>query len=392
MTVTSYNDCYNMALYLNTTGLDNEYMSFKEGALLNGAIGSGIALCPFLYKNIKKFISQKNLKPTFAELRLQVEMKNAIKDNSIFKTLKNAYVYDNIKNYQSKLPVSGAKAYYFKDAQRLLNEAKKLKGAEQSKKLKEFNQAFSKAKLDAYKAKFTGSLKPTTSLGKTGNALKTYTGIRALNTGIKTLNAGSKTFRGLSKFVKGNAAFALISVACDLDKFTAAKQVGGTKAMTKEIAKSTGVAVAESVGFMAGMKAGSAIGASVGTCFGPGVGTFIGGVTGALIGGVLGWTGGKIMHKALGCDVSEADKIGTKKAKLRALHAKYHKNSRKNLLYETATAVTNDSQTIEEAKANGLKEEDAINPIVKQRMQKAKQSIINIASNEPELLDELKTE
>ena len=516
MSVNGYNDYYNLAMYLNTTGLDNSYMSFTDGVILNGAIGSGIELIRHGGGKIYSKFS-KNKPSKLTQLRKQIELRQ-LKGKSTFETCKNASRYNTILEIEKSIPKAVAgKADYFKDAQKALaeaaklkgaaqaakfqeaaklfeaanlkaakdvyykearkllaeanqlkgsardaklkelkkvydaakvkvnstqyyadvkklfdeakglsgtalakkikqadkllsknlllelkagyftsarqalNEAKTLRGAAQAKKLKEAEQLIAQAKLDAYKAKYNGNLKPKSFLGKAKNTVKTVTGVRAANTAVKSLNAGSKVFRVAGKFVKGNAAFAALSVAADYDKFAAAKKAGGTKAMTKEIAKSTGVAAVEAVGFMAGMKAGAAIGTAVGTVV-PGVGNIVGGIAGAIIGGLASWGLGKLAHKALGCDVSEADKIGTKKAKLRALRAKYSRSARENLVKESTLTLAQDMQKAQEAAAKGVQDPKMENPVMKERMEKAAVSLQNIAEKDPELMQDIATD
>ena len=516
MSVNGYNDYYNLAMYLNTTGLDNSYMSFTDGVLLNGAIGSGIELARYGGGKLYNTFS-KNKPSKFTQLSKQIELQQ-LKGKSAFETYKNASRYNTILEMEKSIPRAVAgKADYFKEAQKALAEASKLKGAAQAakfqeaaklfdaanlkaakdvyykearkllaeannltgsarraklaelkkvydaakikvnstqyyadvkklfdeakglsgsalskkikqadkllnknllpelkanyynqarqalseakglkgaaqvKKLKEAEQLIAQAKLDAYKAKYNGNLKPKSVLGKVKNTAKTVTGVRAANTAVKSLNAGSKVFRVAGKFVKGNAAFAALSVAADYDKFAAAKQAGGTKAMTKEIAKSTGVAAVEAVGFMAGMKAGAAIGTAVGSVV-PGVGNIVGGIAGAVIGGLASWGLGKLAHKALGCDVSEADKIGTKKAKLRALRAKYSRSTRENLVKESALTLAQDMQAAQQLEQQGQKDPKMSNPVMKERMEKAAVSLQNIAEDDPELMQDIATD
>ena len=387
MVNSDYKDYYNLALYLNTYNVNTDYMSFTDGVLMNGAMGSGLHLFKSGGEKVIEMFS-KNKPSKFTKLRRQLEMRNAVKASKKWDMFKNAWRYNQIKDLSKQLPTSTVmsntefrqlttaqqaqirqqafKARYFKRARKLLDEAKTLKGAAQAKKLKEFKQAFAEAKLAAYKAKFKGNLRPTTLLGKVKNTAQTVTGVRAANTAVKSLASTSKIIRNVGRFAKGHAAFAVLSVAADYEKFAAAKTAGGNKAMVKEIAKSSGVAAAEAVGFVAGMKAGAAIGTAVGTAV-PVLGNIVGGIAGAVIGGFLSWGLGKLTHKALGCDVSEADKIGTKTAKLEALKAKYHSGARKRLVTQSAAAI-----------AQTIKAEHS--------------SIDNILEDDPSLLEDLQSE
>jgi len=385
-------------------------MSFQDGVILNGAIGSTLAGLGWGKDKVVNFFS-KNKPSDFTRLRQQLEMRNAVRGNNTFQTLRNSWRWNDLMKYESKMPravsytpeqfaqlkpklqqrvrIQGRQARHYKKARALLAEAKTLKGAAQAQKIKEFKQAFANARLASYKAKYTGCLRPTSFLGKTKNAIKTATGVRAANTTLKTINAASPALRTAGKFVKGNAAFAALSVAADYDKFAAAKQVGGNKAMTKEIAKSTGVAAVEAVGFWAGMKAGAAIGTAVGTAF-PGVGNVVGGIAGAIIGGLASWGLGSLAHNALGCDKSEAEKITTKNARLLALKAKYNKETREDLVLTSAEILRKDTKALQNAEANNT--ELNISPVVMERYENAMASLNNIAENDPELFDKLEHE
>ena len=412
MVNSDYKDYYNLALYLNTYNVNTDYMSFTDGVLMNGAMGSGLHLFKSGGEKVIEMFS-KNKPSKFTKLRRQLEMRNAVKASKKWDMFKNAWRYNQIKDLSKQLPTSTVmsnaefrqlttaqqaqirqqafKARYFKRARKLLDEAKTLKGAAQAKKLKEFKQAFAEAKLAAYKAKFKGNLRPTTLLGKVKNTAQTVTGVRAANTAVKSLASTSKIIRNVGRFAKGHAAFAVLSVAADYEKFAAAKTAGGNKAMVKEIAKSSGVAAAEAVGFVAGMKAGAAIGTAVGTAV-PVLGNIVGGIAGAVIGGFLSWGLGKLTHKALGCDVSEADKIGTKTAKLEALKAKYHSGARKRLVTQSAAAIAQTIKAEQEAKAKGQEVPELKNPVVKERYDKAVSSIDNILEDDPSLLEDLQSE
>lgn len=406
----NYNDYYNLALYMNTVDCKSDYMSFQDGVVLNGAIGSGLALTQYGGQKVANLFS-KNKLSDFAKLRQQLEMRNAVRGNNLAETLRNSWRWNDLQKYGRKIPQArvlspaeyaklssakqlkvqrlGHQARHYKKARRLLEEAKTLKGAEQAKKIKEFKQAFADARLSAYKAKFTGNLRPTSLIGRSTNAIKTATGVRALNTGLKTVNAASPVLRTAGKFLKGKGAFAALSVAADYDKFIAANEVGGKKAMTKEIAKSTGVAVAEATGFFAGMKAGAAIGTAVGTVF-PGVGNVVGGIAGAVIGGLLSWGAGKLAHKALGCDKSEAEKITTKNARLLALKAKYNSETRETLVKSAAQILADDTKKIQENLADP--EAPQISSVVQKRYDNAVASLENIAENDPQLFEKLSQE
>ena len=355
-----------LALSVNTVALNNDYMSFEEGVIFQGALGAGLSLAGAGGSKVKDIFS-KDKSAKFKKLRKKVEIRQ-LKGANPAQTLKNSWRYDTIQNFERKLPVEKSfdlrefnslsdkkrlqyqkqvfKSQYYDEARRLLKEAKGLRGKEQAKKLKEFEKAFAKAKLEAYKAKFNGNLKPAKFSGKLVNGVKTITGVRAGNTALKTLAANSSKFRAATKFVKGNAAFALLSVAADYDKFALTKEKCGTKAMQKEILKSTGVAVAESVGFIAGMKAGAALGAAIGTVV-PGVGNVVGAVAGAIIGGLVSWGMGKAAHSMMG--KSELQKYDEQQAELVALKAAHNQESAANLIARAAQKIENDTLKLNSA-------------------------------------------
>ncbi len=363
-----YGDVYRLSLMVNAVATNNDYMSFRDGAVTMAALGTGLTLGSEGLSRVGSIFS-KNKTSKISKLRSKVLQKNelqSLKDSkNPLKTFRNAYRYGTIKKYESKLPKPNTlstaeynalsnskkakynqkvlKSGYYDNAKSILDESKTLRGSAQAKKLKEFEKAYAEANLKSYKAKYTGNLKPSSFSGKAVNKIKTLTGIRTGNTAIKTLAANSKVFRTGLKFVKGNALFTAISVLADYDKFAKTKEKVGTKAMMKEVGKSTCVGVAESVGFLAGMKVGAAIGASVGTAV-PVVGNIVGGIAGAVLGGLISWGAGKLAHKAMG--KSELQKYDEEQAELTALKAQHNEQTTLNLLsraeekinYETAVS------------------------------------------------------
>lgn len=396
----NYNDYRNLALYINTSAMNDEYMSFQDGVIANGILGTGLEFGKFGWQKGKTIFSKK-AGTKFAAARKKVELRQ-LKGKNVFQTVKNAKRYNTIVEYESKLPQFKQKglaeinqmspkqkaAYtkqlntsrYYDDARKSLKEAKTLRGAAQAKKIKEFEQKLAQAKLNIHKAKYNGNLKPTNFLGKAKNVTKTVTGMKSASRGIKTLAANSSKFRFLSKFVKGNALMTGISVAMDYGKFVETKQKCGAQAMRKEIAKSTGVALAESVGFLAGMKAGAALGTAVGSVF-PGVGNIVGGVAGALLGGLVSWGAGKLAHKAMG--KSEIQKHEEKQSELLALKAKYNLNTRVKVVRNAAIKVSQEEQLSkvpeEQLQAAGLQKVD------KAKMQNATKTIQKVVEAEPEI-------
>lgn len=396
----NYNDYRNLALYINTSATNDEYMSFQDGVITNGALGAGLEFGKFSWQKGKTIFSKK-AGVKFSAARKKVELRQ-LKGKNVFQTLKNAYRYNQIVDYESKLPkfqpksqveinkmTAKAKAAYQKElntsryydkARKSLKEAKTLRGAEQAKKIKEFEKNLAQAKLDIHKAKYNGNLKPTTFLGKAKNTTKTITGMKGASRAVKTLAANSSKFRFLTKFVKGNALMAGISVAMDYDKFAQTKQKCGAQAMRKEIAKSTGVALAESVGFLAGMKAGAALGTAVGSVF-PGVGNIVGGVAGAVIGGLFSWGAGKLAHNAMG--KSEIQKHDEKQSELLALKAKYNLETRVKVVRNAAIKVSQDEQLSklpeEQLEAEGVPK------VNETKMQNATKTIQKVVEAEPEI-------
>ena len=396
----NYNDYRNLALYINTSATNDEYMSFQDGVVTNGAIGAGLEFGKFGWQKGKTVFSKK-AGTKFAAARKKVELRQ-LKGKNIFQTLKNSKRYNQIVDYESRLPkfqqkslaeidqmTDKAKAAYQKQlntssyydkARKSLKEAKTLRGAAQAKKIKEFEKNLAQAKLDVHKAKYSGNLKPTKFFGKAKNAVKTVTGMKSASRAVKTLAAKSSKFRFLSKFVKGNALMTGISVAMDYEKFVETKQKCGAQAMRKEIAKSTGVALAESVGFLAGMKAGAALGTAVGSVF-PGVGNIVGGVAGAVLGGLVSWGAGKLVHKAMG--KSEIQKHDEKQSELLALKAKYNLETRVKVVRNAAIKVSQDEQLSKLPEAQ--LEAAGLPKVNKTKMQNATKTIQKVVDAEPEI-------
>lgn len=364
----NFDTLYKLALTTSSVATNNDYMSFKEGVVVNGALGAGIELLQLGGGKVAGVFS-KNKPSKIAQLRKKVEVRQ-LKDSNIFKTYRNASNYNTITKLEGKLPTvsTNSRIDYYSDAKWALNDAKKLRGAAQANKIKEAEKLIAQAKLNAYKAK---------NIGK----FKTLTGIKAGNTALKTLAANSSKFRAATKFVKGNALFSLMSVACDYNKFSQTKAVCGTKARNKEVAKSVGVAVAESVGFLAGMKAGAAVGTAVGSVL-PGVGNIVGAVTGAILGGLISWGTGKLVHNAMG--KSEIEKHNEEQARLWALKSKYNMDTRTALLRNAAAKISNDekiSQSFEKELAA-----EGVSPIDQEQFQKSKELFVTAAQENPEII------
>ena len=363
----NYDNLYKLALTTNSVAINNDYMSFTDGVVVNGAIGAGIEGLRIGGGKVKNIFS-KNKPSKFTEARKKVELRQ-LKGKNIFETYGNAKKYNTIVELEKSLPKlpTGGATDHFSNARNALTEAKTLRGAAQVKKIKEAEQLIAQAKLAAYNAKPVGKL-------------KTLTGIKAGNKALKTLAANSSKFRAVTKFVKGNALFTLMSVACNYDKFATTEAVCGKKARNKEIAKSVGVAVAESVGFMAGMKAGAALGTAIGSAV-PGVGNIVGAVAGAVIGGLVSWGAGKVAHKAMG--KSEVEKHNEEQARLWALKSKYNMETRETLLANATAKLSQDIQI-----SNATPEELAqagIQPIDQEKLQEDLNVFETAKNDNPEI-------
>lgn len=300
---------------------NEEEVPLLQGIGMQAVFGTGLALVGTgLSWGMSRF--QPKAQRDAAAAQRKAEMQ-ALKGRNFRESFRNAYRYQDLTHYTSKIPReiaplsqtelaqltdaqrnkylrNSAKAQYFDRSRTLLEEAKNLRGKAQKLKIKELEQEFASAKYNVHKAKYNGNLKPTGFFGKLWNGVKTVTGLRALNGANLKLMANSNVLRCASKYCRGAGAMILLSLGAEAlqGKFSKTKEVCGTGAMVKEIAKSTGVAAIEAVGWAAGAKVGSAIGAMVGTTI-PVLGTIVGGALGAVIGGGLSYLAGHFVRKRL---------------------------------------------------------------------------------------------
>ena len=300
---------------------NEEEVPLLQGIGMQAVFGTGLSLVGAgLTWGMSRF--QPKAQRDAAAAQRKAEMQ-ALKGKNFRETYRNAYRYQNLTHYTSKIPKEvapltqaelaqlseskrnkylrkTAKAQYFDRSRVLLNEAKNLRGKDQKLKIQELEKEYARAKYNVHKEKFNGNLKPTGFFGKLWNGIKTVTGLRALNGTRLKLLANSKALRWVAKCSRGALPMIILTLGMEAisGKFSEVKNAAGTGAMMKEIAKSTGVAAIEAVGWAAGAKVGSAIGAMVGTTI-PVLGTIVGGALGAVIGGGLSYLAGHFARKRL---------------------------------------------------------------------------------------------
>lgn len=300
---------------------NEEEVPLLQGIGMQAVFGTGLALVGAgLSWGMSRF--QPKAQRDAAAAQRKAEMQ-ALKGRNFRESFRNAYRYQDLTHYTSKIPReiaplsqtelaqltdaqrkkylrNSAKAQYFDRSRTLLEEAKNLRGKAQKLKIKELEKEYARAKYNVHKAKYKGNLKPTGFWGKLWNGVKTVTGLRALNGTRLKLLANSKALRWGAKCSRGALPMIILTLGMEAisGKFSEVKNAAGTGAMMKEIAKSTGVAAIEAVGWAAGAKVGSAIGAMVGTTI-PVLGTIVGGALGAVIGGGLSYLAGHFARKRL---------------------------------------------------------------------------------------------
>ena len=300
---------------------NEEEVPLLQGIGMQAVFGTGLSLVGAGFTwGMSRF--QPKAQRDAAAAQRKAEMQ-ALKGRNFRESFRNAYRYQDLTHYTSKIPReiaplsqtelaqltdaqrnkylrNSAKAQYFDRSRTLLEEAKNLRGKAQKLKIKELEKEYARAKYNVHKAKYKGNLKPTGFWGKLWNGVKTVTGLRALNGTRLKLLANSKALRWVAKCSRGALPMIILTLGMEAisGKFSEVKNAAGTGAMMKEIAKSTGVAAIEAVGWAAGAKVGSAIGAMVGTTI-PVLGTIVGGALGAVIGGGLSYLAGHFARKRL---------------------------------------------------------------------------------------------
>lgn len=310
----------------------NNAEELKNTLLWGGGIMGGMAAINGGHKALmasSKWVKENknNLKPGLKKLyedsvgktNIFAENRKALKGN-FANTYKDNYLQQKLKQF--KLPKfdltkpQGVKtAEIYKDVQKLLDEAKNLKGDALASKIKEIEIANTKAKIAVQNAKATGEITKNTLSGKAASWLKTKTGVRKAQTKIlEGTMSKNKAIKALSKSAKAGGSMFVISAGAEalcnviptykqLGKEKGRKQLG--KSLVKVGADTVGFAVGAKVGGIAGAKAGAAIGTFIG---GP-AGTLVGGVVGTVIGiagGLLGsWIAGKAAKAVVGKDELE---------------------------------------------------------------------------------------
>lgn len=358
------NDLLNLAKYATGAGINHYDLNLGAGVagyvVFDGAVKGG----KWLLDNKSNFKEQGFLKTLQKSVKAADDLQQSLKGNNIIQTAKNFYNNNTLKELTQKykafkrLPEAEVakltgnaklkylqnltKSKYYDDVRKLISEAGKLSGDAYKSKLNQIYEAIAKADLKVQTAKVSGELAPLTKSGRLWNSVKKVSGITKLSTKAKQLSASSSTFRTVSKAVKGNALFAGISLLAETPEICATYSQLGSKAGTKQLARSVVNVAAETAGFAIGMKAGAAAGAAIGTCIPiPGVGTAVGAVIGAAVGLLGSWLAGKASRAVVG--ESELQQHNDYNAKVIALKAKFDKNFKKELLEATEQKLSQDN-------------------------------------------------
>lgn len=159
--------------------------------------------------------------------RLFVEWRN-LKGNNIYETFNNSVNYNKIQRLK--------KSTNDKDALKILEEAKHLRGNEQSAKLREYSNLI-------FEKKFHG--KPIKSLDK--------------------LRLSSNTFRQAESVLKTSLVNGSVGLVLDSENILEAQKEFGNLAMTEEVLKSAVLSVLSLGAIKYSMRTGAVIGAVVGS-------------------------------------------------------------------------------------------------------------------------------
>ncbi len=257
--------------------------------------------------------------------------------NSFLQTIKNKHQYGNLKTAGADISKN---AKYYKEAQRLINEAKtkKMTGAKLKQQLAKIREAMAKGdiKLNAANALST----PTTRAGKLAHGIKTKTGYyKAKGKILSNAKYGTRAAAGMrtaSKAVKGSGWMALIQGAVETPDIVNAYKID-TKTGNKQLAKSATKVGTSVLGYAAGA---AAAGAVAGTVV-PGIGNVAGavvGFVGGLIGGAIAsWSAGKIWDSCNGkgsYDKTEVEIAMAKQADAKAFELSQSADGKEALLAE----------------------------------------------------------
>ena len=358
------NDLLNLAKYATGAGVNHYDLNLGTGVAGYVIFDGAVKGSKWLMDNKTNFKEQGFLKTLKNSVKAADDLQQSLKGGNLLQTAKNFSKNNTLRElaqkYQAfkKLPASEAakltgtarlkylqniaKSDFYKDVRKLIREAGKLSGDAYKVKLKEIYEAIAKADLNIHAAKVSGELAPLGKTSKLWNSVKKATGLTKLSKGAKELAVKSSTFRTVSKAVKGNALFAGISLLAEAPEICTTYSQLGSKAGTKQLARSVVNVAAETAGFAIGMKAGAAAGAAIGTCIPiPGVGTAVGAVVGAAVGLLGSWLAGKASRAVVG--ESELQNHNDYNAKVIALKAKFDKNFEKELLAATEQKLSQDN-------------------------------------------------
>ncbi len=261
-------------------------------------------------------------------VRAQAAELQAAQNGNILQKAKNRAAVR--ANEKAATTVSNSYKEYnaYKKVNQLIKEAEGLTGKQLAAKMKEIDKALVEAKVSVNVLKAEGKIVSKTGIGKVCSAIKTKTGIRAVqNSLLKASVSENVAKRMLAKGVRGGGAMAVIGMVLEAPEiYKTYKELGG-KAGTKQLLKSGAVVAAETVGWIAGAKIGAIAGAKLGTAIGtvcPGLGNVIGGAIGTVVGFLGGmavsWLCGKGARALVG--KNEREIHAEKQARLAAAQAK----------------------------------------------------------------------
>ncbi len=311
----------------NTTAAQRVQQTGNE-LLFGLPITGAIVTAPYWIKPLTKPYSvwkekkANNISYTQAwkNLNAQKQQLNYLTENqSWLQGRKNINNFNKINSWAKELPkydtskplsqltgkelVNYNKSLNYKEAQRLIEEAKaqKLTGKRLQVYVRKITEAIAKGDAKVHELKMNGGI-PMSRVGKASHWVKNKTGYNALKGNLLKSTKGASALRLASKGVKGSGIFAIIGGLLEIQNLVSAHEADKAEAqngiksnhLAKQAVKSTVKVGANVLGYAAGAAAAGAIAGSVV----PGLGN----VAGAIIGFVGGCIGAAITSFA-------ADKI-----------------------------------------------------------------------------------
>lgn len=279
--------------------------------------------------------------------------KDAVKylkdNNSLLQTIKNKHQYSNLKTADADIAKNSK---YYKEAQKLINEAKakKMTGDKLKQQLSKIRQAMAKGDIKLNTAKALST--PTTRAGKLAHGIKSQTGYyKAKGKILSNAKYGTNAASGMrlaSKSVKGAGWMALIQGVVETPDIVKAYKIDA-KTGNKQLAKSATKVGTSVLGYAAGAAAAGAIAGTVVPGIGNVAGAVVGFVGGLIGGAIASWGAGKIWDSCNGkgsYDKTEVEIAQAKQADAKALELSQSADGKEALLAKAEEQLIDDEGNI----------------------------------------------